>query len=70
MCLTNSPITIPIPDKSAEIVIRIYATFSGSLTLIFNKGKESRNNLFQNITRELGRTNQLSTHTIYNQMAF
>ena len=57
LCLLNIfPGTIPLPDRSAEMVIQaylkhIYATFSGSLTLVTDNGGEFKNDPFQKHTR-------------------
>ena len=59
MCLTNYPIAIPLYSKTAETVVQAnvqcgYATFSESLTLITDNGKEFKNETLQKIASKLG----------------
>ena len=67
MCLlTRYSIVIPIPDKTSERLVQVYlqhlyATLSGSLTLIMDNSKELRNDLFQKGTSELGKKHQFSS---------
>ena len=60
MCLiTNYPIAICIPDKTAGTIVKAYlqgidATFGGFLNLIIGNGKELSSELFQKVIFELG----------------
>ena len=75
MCLlTNNPIAICTPDKTANIVIQIhlqhmYATFGGSFTLISDNGKEFNSELFQKVAKGAS-DYQLPSPIIPKQMLF
>ena len=57
--LTNYPILIPIPHKTADTFAQaylqhIYTMFGGFLTLIIENRKEFKNELLQKVSSELG----------------
>ena len=55
-----------MPNKTDKTVIqgylqKVYATFSDSLTLITDIGKDLKNKLFQEVAKELGTKHQFLT---------